>query len=181
MCSSDLFVALAGIEAKPRGSASARRAAARSSSGRTEALWFVGGGGLIPSAFCMREEIQQEQHGAQKQSQVREVEVEPGERDPWDTLQRDEEEIRHASQEQALESVAQSARPEQSQSASCAARSAPRGPGQAQQDGQPQQADGPAQGRGQPKRNAGVEVKLQAEAEDKQGRFSQIGENAWLP
>ena len=119
----------------------------------------------------MQEEIQQEQHGAQKQPQVREVEVEPGERDPWDTLQGDEEEIRHASQEQALESVAQSARPKQSQSASCAACPPSRGPGQAQQDGQPQQSDGPAQGRGQPKRNAGVEVKLQAEAEDERDGF----------
>ena len=96
------------------------------------------------SVLCMPEEIQQEQHGAKEQPQVREIEVEPGEWDQWETPQGDEEKIRHTAQEQALESVAQSARPEQSQSASCAARSAPRGPGQAQQDSQPQQADGPA-------------------------------------
>ena len=128
---------------------------------RTQGLRLADfGGGLIPSAFCMPEEIQQEQHGAKKQPQVREVEVEPGERDKWEVPQGDVEEIRHAPQEQALESVAQSTRPKQGQSVSCAARPAPRGPGQAQQDGQTRQADGPAPGGGQPKRDAGVEVKL---------------------
>jgi len=38
-------------------------------------------------------------------------------------------------------------------------------------DGQPRQADGPTPGRGRPKRDAGVEVKLQPEAEDEGDGF----------
>ena len=54
------------------------------------------------SVLCMPEEIQQEQHGAKEQPQVREIEVEPGEWDQWETPQGDEEKIRHTAQEQAL-------------------------------------------------------------------------------